>query len=66
MTLRVGWHLAIQVFASRITRESRLKPLGPDLIGECISPCLVLWRCTVVPSLRPLVNSGTTSTSKSL
>jgi hypothetical protein len=33
MPLRVAWHLAVQVFAPRITSESRLKQPGPDLMG---------------------------------
>jgi hypothetical protein len=31
--LRVGWHRAIRVFPLGITRERRLKPHGPDLVG---------------------------------
>jgi hypothetical protein len=42
MPLHVGWHLAVRDFRQGITRESRLKPPGLNLI-EGISPCLILW-----------------------
>jgi hypothetical protein len=32
MPLHVVWHLAVWVFWPGITRESRLKPPGPNLI----------------------------------
>jgi hypothetical protein len=64
--LRVGWHLAIQVFPPGITRERCLKPLGPDLIrgrvrgwgwgwwGGGISPYLILWRSACPVWLSPM------------
>jgi hypothetical protein len=33
MSLRVGWHRAVQVFPLGITRERNLKPPGLDLTG---------------------------------
>jgi hypothetical protein len=60
--LRVGWHLAVQVFPPGITRDSRLKPPGSDLIGgRGISPCLVLWRGTC-PGWLSTVNGDPGST----
>jgi hypothetical protein len=53
MPLRVGWHLVIQVFSSRITWESCLKPPGPYLIRGII-PCLVLWSGTFLGWLSPV------------
>jgi hypothetical protein len=49
MPLRVGWHLAIQIFQIGIKRESHVKPPGQDLLegeGWGISLYLVLWRGT--------------------
>jgi hypothetical protein len=53
MPLCVGWHRAVRVFPPGITRERRLKPLGPDLTGG-ISSCLVLWRGTCPGWLSPM------------
>jgi hypothetical protein len=47
MPLRVGWHLAVQVFPLGITQECRLKLPGLDLVvalaliwyyGEALAP----------------------------
>jgi hypothetical protein len=61
MPLCVGWHRAVWVFLPGITREKRLKPLGPDLAEGGISPCLVLWRGTC-PGWLPPVNGDPSST----
>jgi hypothetical protein len=36
--LCVGWHRAVRVLLLGITRERRLKPPGPDLIGGGSAP----------------------------
>jgi hypothetical protein len=52
MPLYVGWHRAIWVFPSGITRERCLKPPAPNLTGG-ISPYLSLWRDTCPDWLSP-------------